>query len=122
MSTLEIDDQRWALYHRANGRCEVCDAVLSIEKGEMAHRIAKSRVNIQRFGEGVVHHLLNLMWACAGNCNSACNIGMKTVPVANLVREIRLQIIEDAGVALMLHPHLHTKLFDHLAKIAREEG
>ena len=120
MSTFEIDDQRWALYHRANGRCEVCDAVLPVEKGEMAHRIAKSRVNIQRFGEGVVHHLLNLMWACAGACNDACNIGFKTVPVETLVRQIRLQIIEDAGVALMQHPHLHTKLFDHLAKIARE--
>lgn len=123
MSRLDerIRETRQAVAIRAKYMCEVCTKQLWLEQGELAHRIPQRRHLVAKYGVGVIHHTDNLRWTHRGNCNDAVSIGGKPVACEELAKEIQLRILEDAGVRMMLTPHLYVKDFDRLARVAEGE-
>lgn len=57
-------------YHASGGCCQVCGARLSCP-GQLAHRIAKSKMNIKKYGLDIIDSSANLVLVCGLRCNSA---------------------------------------------------
>jgi len=89
-----IDQQkRMDLRARAGGKCKVCGKLLPLDgpigvRGEAAHRIAKAKWTLKRYGEEVIDDLRNLEWTCHDH-NSAVLITFNPVERERLVDEIR---------------------------------
>jgi len=59
----------------------------------LAHRIAKTKANIRKYGQDVIHHRYNLLPVCSNNgCNDACNIGNNPMASEKLAAKIRKHI------------------------------
>ena len=59
----------------------------------LAHRIAKTKANIRKYGQDVIHHRYNLVPVCSDQgCNDAFNIGNNPVEAEKLVARIRKHI------------------------------
>ena len=55
----------------------------------LAHKIAKTKANLSKFGAEVIHHKFNLAAVCEKpRCNDAQNIGNKPFEVSQLVDRI----------------------------------
>jgi len=115
----EIRETRLYVALRAHFRCEECNKSLPLDKGEMAHCIAKTDEWITKYGKEVINHPDNLKWTCSGACNDAQNIGNNPVAREALVHEIRMHIYADAAARIEISPHLYTDLINKLAKVAR---
>lgn len=88
---LEAEEKKKRIYYMKGGTCEVCGKVIPYAEAQLAHRIAKTRPNIKKYGKNVINHPLNLALTCSdrfGRCNDACNIGNNPVKVAKLLGEI----------------------------------
>lgn len=57
-------------YIATGGACEVCGQPLE-SKGQLAHRIAKSKSNIRAYGLSVIDSSVNLALVCGLKCNAA---------------------------------------------------
>ena len=99
MITEEI---RWVVYMRAHGRCEVviggkrCNRQLEWDgpnKGEAAHRVARSKPMIRKYGIGRIDHPMNLVWACPEH-NSAVLITFNPIEREKLMKEIAMEMAD----------------------------
>lgn len=59
---------------------------------QLAHRVAKSKANLKKYGAKVIHHRLNLAAVCCLNCNSAMLINPDSLPGHKLIMIIRAEI------------------------------
>lgn len=76
------------------GICPVCGKEFTIhDQIQAAHRICKSKVNLNKYGSDVIHHRLNLV--CTHDvCNSAVLVNPETQTGKDLIEEIK-QAIEN---------------------------
>ena len=87
----------WNIQH---GKCADCGRIHRTSASmEMAHRIANTKINREKYGAEVVDHYLNKGLTCrekiAGHsCNDALNIGNKPHTADLLARAIRLELGE----------------------------
>ena len=73
---------------RDKGICQNC-GVYCWDKGNIAHRIAQSKVNIKVYGNKIIDSHLNKVWTCFSNtCNSSFNIGNNLGKSQRLVKLI----------------------------------
>ena len=56
---------------------------------QMAHRIAKTKVNYKIYGKDIIDHNFNLCSVCSLDCNDSFNIGNKLKKCKNLVKLIK---------------------------------
>jgi hypothetical protein len=92
---LHHHDIRFAKWIKQYGRCEVCDKELSITQPQLAHRMEKSKMNIEKYGIEIIDHPLNLALVCSLKCNQSVLIGMaKTALIEEHVCKIK-QAIEN---------------------------
>ena len=59
-----------AKYYASGGCCQVCGQRLS-GPGQLAHRIAKSKPNIKKYGLAIVDAPANLALVCGLRCNAS---------------------------------------------------
>lgn len=118
---LDIEENRYNVAIRAGYLCEVCGKSLPFERGECAHIIPQRKNNITKYGEGVIHHNMNMKWTCPEH-NNAVSIGNKPVEQELLAKQIRMRILEDAAIRIQVSPHLYVDLINKLAKIARGDS
>lgn len=85
---LELEDTKQRLADRCGWRCEVCGRPILDGQPQLAHRIAKSKANLAKYGEAVIHHDLNLAMVCCLKCNDAVLVS-KPDTVAELLAEIQ---------------------------------
>jgi len=90
MITEEI---RWAVYMRAHGRCDVCGVVLSWQTGQAAHRVARTKWAIRKWGADCIDHPGNLAWTCP-ECNDAVLITNRPIEREALMKEIAMEMAE----------------------------
>lgn len=114
----EIRESRLNVAIRAGFCCEVCGKSLALERGELAHQIPQRKHLIEKYGAGVIHHVMNFKWTCP-ECNSAVSIGGDPKAQDDLARKIRLYIYAEAAARIEITPHLYRPTVDKLAKIAR---
>ena len=85
----DANERREELFALAYYTCKVCGHPLHWQgTAQLAHRIAQTKSNIQRYGAHVVHHDKNLVPVCSLRCNDACNIGFNPVAAQELADEI----------------------------------
>ena len=87
---LKIEETKLAVYERDNGKCQACGKQIG-PAGHCGHVIPQSQV--QRFGDEIIHHPLNMKWVCSLACNHAVEISYKGHPLA---ADAHAQIVRDA--------------------------
>lgn len=86
---LEANDKRQTIFERDGYRCHNCGkSIYANGTPQLAHRICKSNANINKYGENIIHHPLNLLSACCLKCNDAANIGNNPVAREALIDTI----------------------------------
>jgi hypothetical protein len=72
-------------------RCAVCgDSLMILGKHmQLAHRISQCKWAVEKYGEEVIHHRLNLRLVCSAACNAAVNMTNQPRAVARLVHKIQ---------------------------------
>lgn len=84
-------DATMEIYARALWRCEVCGkSVRHYGTPQLAHRIARTKANIKRYGREVICHPSNLAPVCSLRCNDACNVGNNPRKAREIVDLIHL--------------------------------
>ena len=86
-SKFYANEQRERIFQEAGYACAGCGDRAT----QLAHRIAKTKPNLAKYGKDIIHHRLNLVPSCAG-CNDSFNIGNNPVEVKKLVRRITQEI------------------------------
>ena len=94
-------ETRAAVYARAGGFCEVCGTYRTFDgpwgiRGQCAHRVARTKWAVKKYGEEVIDHPDNLAWTCPGKCNDAVLITFKTAQREALMAAIREKLLEDS--------------------------
>lgn len=74
-------------------RCEVCGKPVSYQTAQLAHKIPSTKSYLQRYGEDIIHHRLNLAVVCSLKCNSAVLLDPKSHPIE--ARELIEKIKEE---------------------------
>lgn len=86
---LEAENMKRTRIIEMNYRCEHCHGdVLRFGTPQMAHKVAKSKMNIKKYGTRAINNKKNLVLVCCGSCNDAQNIGQKTLIADKLMIEI----------------------------------
>jgi len=89
LQKLEAEEKRQEIFKKYDYLCSFCGKPVNIYgTSQLAHGIAKSKVNIKKYGEKVINHELNLFPVCSLYCNSRKNIGMNPEKTKELVLSI----------------------------------
>jgi hypothetical protein len=89
---LEAYEKKKRIYQERGYSCEVCDKLISLAESQLAHRIAKSKPNLKKYGPEIIHHPKNLVLTCSdnfGRCNDSVNIGQNPEEIKKLLKEIK---------------------------------
>jgi hypothetical protein len=93
---IEAEEKKQKIYVQRSGVCEVCGKLIKHSEAQLAHRIAKSKPNLRKYGEDVLSHPKNLALTCSdkfGRCNDSCNIGNNPGKVQELLSEIAEELL-----------------------------
>ena len=83
---LESEEKKRRIMHRHGYQCAQCHRPAKY----LAHQIAKSKANLKKYGERIIHHELAMLPVCERpECNDRCNIGNNPGEVAKLLEVIR---------------------------------
>lgn len=87
----EATEFRDSLFTIAGWRCVVCGGPLREGVPQLAHRVARTKSRLDKYGTAVMDHALNLVPVCCLKHNDRVNIGNQTlVAHALLDRIIRI--------------------------------
>ena len=91
-----LAELRRVVYTRERGVCQACGEAVPFP-GELAHRIAQSKMNLEKYGKRIIHHPSNLALVCRGKpcCNDRMSIRSPML-VVKLVTKIRGRIMEES--------------------------
>lgn len=89
---IETHEQRLAIYERDGGICQYCGKPVAIDAFTVAHRIARTRWAVARYGADVIEHPLNKVTTHPGRCNDGVLITFRPVEREELVARIRQAI------------------------------
>ena len=81
------EEQREGLFAACEYSCVVCGEHLGYV-AQLAHRAAKTKARLDKFGEEVIHSPLNLVPVCSLKCNDRCNIGNRPLEANDLLQRI----------------------------------
>ena len=85
----DFDDVRHFVYASQGWVCEVCEMPLLLGHHQLAHRIPQNVAMIERYGEDVIHHRMNLVGVDSLRCNDAVSISNQPKAIEALVSLIR---------------------------------
>lgn len=84
------DELRSYIFARDGYRCRSCrHSIYRDGFPQIAHRIADTKANAKRYGQGVIDHPLNLASTCSLYCNGRMNIGFKSREADELAEKIK---------------------------------
>jgi len=89
---LESHEQRLAIYARDCGLCAYCGRPVDINSFTAAHRIARTKAMIHKYGHDVIEHPMNKACTHPGACNDLIQCTNRPVERENLVQVIRAAI------------------------------
>jgi hypothetical protein len=85
---IEIAELKLEKYHAQGGVCPMCGEPVTVDGGELAHRIPQRKWCIAKYGPRIIHHRDNLVLTHTGSCNSAVSIGNHPVECERLAQSI----------------------------------
>jgi hypothetical protein len=87
---MDAQEQRMEIFKRDGFKCGHCGlSVYRHGTPQIAHRIGQGKMNVEKFGESVIHHPLNMVGTCSLYCNGRMNIGMRPAEANDLAETIR---------------------------------
>ena len=96
---LDAQELREKIFERDGWKCRNCGkSIYWCNVPQLAHRIAQTKANIEKYGEEIIHHPLNTASVCCLGCNSAMNIGFDPVATESLVDEIIRALQKDKDI------------------------
>ena len=85
-----MDDTRWDVYHRAEGKCETCGATLDVSNFHLAHIIPQRKHWVKKYGKSIIHHRLNFRATCPTDlCNNDASLGNNAYTVEQHAQKIK---------------------------------
>jgi len=91
---LEAHEQRLSIYARDCGLCAYCGRPVDINSFTVAHRIARAKWAIAKYGRDVIEHPLNKATTHPGACNDLIQCTNRPVERENLATLISARIEE----------------------------
>ena len=89
---LETHEQRLKIYERDEGTCRYCRKAVDINSFQVAHRIARTKAMLNKYGREVIEHPLNKACTHPGACNDGMLITFRPVERERLAQAIREKI------------------------------
>lgn len=91
-----MGQERVACFERDNYVCQNCgESIYKHGTPQAAHRIAKTKANLENYGYQIINHRFNLKSACSNDiCNSRWNIDNKTAQKMALIDKIKKDLAE----------------------------
>lgn len=87
----DFQEQRQRVFARDRWTCVNCgEPIMRYGTPQLAHRVAKSRANIGKYGKAAIHHADNLASVCSLRCNSAVLINGEAG--RELMRDIQISL------------------------------
>ena len=92
---LEANDEKARRHAMARGLCFHCGKYVSLADCHLAHKIPAYEMYIEKYGEAVIYHELNMDITCS-DCNIKSSLNPKSHPIeaGELVDEINI-ILKD---------------------------
>lgn len=90
----EMEIQKRQIIYDQSGICEYCGKrIIPGESYTIAHRIAKHKWRLRKYGSEVINHRLNLVATHPGNCNDGVMLNIQK----SEGKELLIAIFEDLG-------------------------
>lgn len=87
---IEISELKIKKHREQNGICPVCGAlIINPGAGQLAHRIGQGKRNMKMYGKKIIHHPLNMVLACSGECNGLLLVDNHPVKKEEILTEIK---------------------------------
>jgi len=83
------EEQKRQMHIECGGICETCGKFVPLAEAEAAHRIAKAKWALSKYGKDVIHHRFNLAITHPGRCNSAVQIMPESIQAKELIKRIQ---------------------------------
>ena len=96
MIPVDKQAERLQIYYRDGGICQYCGRPVGINEFQLAHRIARAKWAIKKYGLEVIEHPLNKLVTHAGKCNDLVLITYRPVQREELVAKIREELSKNA--------------------------
>lgn len=90
--SFKIYETKLRLLKSQGFKCQVCQCPINEYNCQLAHRIIKSKSNIEKYGEKIIHHDFNLVAVCELTCNSKVNIENKPEEKKKLLLRIKKEL------------------------------
>jgi len=89
---IDAIEKKYQIINKRSRRCEVCG--FAHPALQLAHRIPKTKYNLETYGKKVIHHPLNLVVTCPGACNDSVlmNFASQPIEARKLVERIKTAI------------------------------
>jgi hypothetical protein len=87
-SRFETHEERLAIYKRDHGLCACCSLPVDINSFTVAHRIARTKAMLKKYGREVIEHPLNKACTHPGVCNDGVLITFQPVAREVLIDKI----------------------------------
>lgn len=82
--------QQMECFERDGFVCQNCgQSIYSNHTPQTAHRICKSKINLETYGPEIIHHKFNLVSVCCLFCNGKFNIDNQTASKMALINKIK---------------------------------
>ena len=76
----EAFDKKIDMLIRAGWQCFKCKKHLRLSEAQLAHKIPKKKMYLQKYGPEIIHHPLNMEVSCA-DCNSYALVDPAANPI-----------------------------------------
>lgn len=84
----ETHEKRLAIYARDGGICQYCGRPVDISSFTVAHRIARTKAMLKKYGREIIEHPLNKATTHPGACNDGILITFQPVAMEALIDKI----------------------------------
>jgi 5-methylcytosine-specific restriction endonuclease McrA len=96
-ASFETHEERLAIYERDHGLCAYCGRPVDINSFTVAHRIARTKAMLKKYGREVIEHPLNKATTHPGACNDLIQCTNRPVEREHLASLIRARIDESSA-------------------------
>lgn len=90
----KAEEQKRQIHTQQKGLCAFCKKPVPIGEAQAAHKIAKHKWIVKKYGDRVINHRFNLRITHSGRCNDGIMIMPESEQAQQLIAEIKEDLNE----------------------------